>query len=89
MEELKNKLLQDCNESGLPLEAIYYLVHNKSLEETAKDLEVSKRTLQLHLKKLEVFNENLHRIVEERKKENQKIGRINHTHKGGDRKSVV
>ena len=26
MEELKNKLLQDCNESGLPLEAIYYLV---------------------------------------------------------------
>ena len=25
-EELKNKLLQDCNESGLPLEAIYYLV---------------------------------------------------------------
>lgn len=26
MEELKNKLLEDCNNSGLPLEAIYYLV---------------------------------------------------------------
>lgn len=26
MEELKKKLLDDCNSSGLPLEAIYYLV---------------------------------------------------------------
>ena len=75
--------IADKMEEQITREAIYYLVHNKSLEETAKDLEVSKRTLQLHLKKLEVFNENLHRIVEEKKKENQKIGRINHTHKGG------
>lgn len=26
MEELKNKLLDDCNNSELPLEAIYYIV---------------------------------------------------------------
>lgn len=26
MEELKKQLLKDCNDSGLPLEAVYYLV---------------------------------------------------------------
>ena len=64
-------------------EAIYYLVHNKSLENTAKDLDISKRTLQLHLKKLEIYNQNLYRLVEEKKKNNQAIGRVNHAYKGG------
>ncbi len=75
--------ITDKMEEQITREAIYYLVHDKSIEKTAEDLNISRRTLQLHLKKLVVFNENLYRLVREKKQENQVIGRVNHAHKGG------
>lgn len=75
--------ITDKMEEQLTREAIYYLVHNKSIEKTAEELNISRRTLQLHLKKLVVYNENLYRLVKEKKQENQAIGRLNHAHKGG------
>lgn len=64
-------------------EAIFYLVHNFSLEKAAEELSISKRTLQLHLKKLEVCYENIYRLVKEKKKNNQIAGRASHVSKGG------
>ena len=60
-------------------EAEEYVSNNKTVEETAKDLGISKRTLQLHFKRLQKINENLHKKVLEKQETAQQIGRI----KGG------
>lgn len=41
MEELKTKLIEDCNNSGLPLEAIYFVV-----KDVWRDVEATLRALQ-------------------------------------------
>jgi hypothetical protein len=41
MEELKTKLIQICNESGLPLEAIYFVV-----KDVWRDVEATLRSVQ-------------------------------------------
>lgn len=44
MEELKQKLLDDCNESGLPLEAILFVTKDlwRDVESTLRRLEEEK-----------------------------------------------
>lgn len=66
----ENKIIEEAN---------VYLSNDKTIKETAKDLNISKRTLQLHLKKLEIIDENLYKLVLNKKASNQKDGRI----KGG------
>jgi len=41
MEELKQKLIEACNESGLPLEAIYFVTKDlwRDAEATLRDLQ--------------------------------------------------
>ena len=60
-------------------EAEEYVSNTKTVEETAADLGISKRTLQLHLKRLEQIDENLHKKVLEKQERAQKAGRV----KGG------
>lgn len=60
-------------------EANTYLNSNKTIDETAKNLGISKRTLQLHLGKLKIIDPKLNKLVIEKKESNQKQGRI----KGG------
>lgn len=45
MNELKNKLLQLCNESGLPLEAILFIVKDlyRDVDETYRQYEIAAR----------------------------------------------
>ena len=49
MNELKKKLLQICNESGLPLEAIMFVVRDlyRDVEETYKQYEAVAQQEQL------------------------------------------
>ena len=61
-------------------EAETYLGSNGSIESVAKTLGISKRTLQLHIKKLEQIDKNLYNLVMKKKEENQRQGRI----KGGE-----
>lgn len=60
-------------------EAKEYISNDKTLSETAKILGVSKRTLQLHFKKLSEIDANLSLLVEKKKNANQDAGRV----KGG------
>ena len=60
-------------------EAKTYLNSDKTIEETAKDLKISKRTLQLHLRKLDTIDPELHKLVLAKKESMQIKGRI----KGG------
>lgn len=48
MEELKQKLIEACNESGLPLEAIYFVTKDlwRDAEATLRDLQ-SKQNIQV------------------------------------------
>ena len=67
------------NEEKIISEANTYLNSNKTMEETAKELGISKRTLQLHLGRLDVIDPELNKLVLAKKESNQKNGRI----KGG------
>ena len=60
-------------------EAKTYISSDKTIEETAKDLKISKRTLQLHLGKLDAIDPELHKLVLAKKESMQIKGRI----KGG------
>ena len=60
-------------------EAKIYVENDKTIEETAKDLGISKRTLQLHLKKIKEFDKELDKLVISKKKKNIIMGNI----KGG------
>lgn len=57
-------------------EAKAYLTSGKTLADTASDLGISKRTLQLHLGKLESIDLNLYQLVLKRKEANQNAGRV-------------
>ena len=67
------------NKDQIIQEASTYITNDKTIEETAKDLGISKRTLQLHLGKLEIINPTLNKLVLAKKESMQKQGRI----KGG------
>ena len=60
-------------------EAKIYVENDKTVEETAKDLGISKRTFQLHLKKIKELDPELDKLVITKKKKNILTGNI----KGG------
>lgn len=60
-------------------EADYYLNNDVTIEQASADLKISKRTLQLHLKKLESIDPDKFKLVTDKKKNNERQGRI----KGG------
>ena len=60
-------------------EAEYYLNNDVTIEQASTDLKISKRTLQLHLKKLEEIAPETFKLVQEKKSGNIKLGNI----KGG------
>ena len=57
-------------------EANTYLNNDKSMKDTAKELGVSIKTLQIHFKKLEEIDEDIYKLVLNKKKSNIKIGNI-------------
>ncbi len=57
----------------------YYLIGDKNLQEVAKELGISKRTLQNYIKAVEGTNKELYDAVRAKQEETQKVGRI----KGG------
>lgn len=67
------------NKDQIIQEAQTYLSGDKTIEETAKNLNISKRTLQLHLGKLDIIDPELHKLVLEKKESMQIKGRV----KGG------
>lgn len=60
-------------------EADYYLNNDVTVEEASKHLKISKKTLQLHLKKLESIAPDKFKLVEDKKANNQRQGVV----KGG------
>ena len=60
-------------------EADYYLNNDVTIEQASGDLGVSKRTFQLHLKKLESIDPEKFKLVTDKKKSNERQGKI----KGG------
>ena len=68
-----------ASEEVIIFEAQTYVNSNKTIQEIASDLHISKRTLQLHIKKLETINKKLYVQVKEKQKSNETIGRV----KGG------
>ena len=67
------------NKDQILREANIYLTNDKTVEETAKDLGIAKRTFQIHLGKLEILAPELHKLVLAKKESMQIQGRI----KGG------
>ena len=60
-------------------EAFYYLENDVTIEQASKDLGISKRTLQLHLQKLESISPLTFALVKDKKLGNERRGRV----KGG------
>jgi len=67
-----------ANDEQIKQEADIYL-ETSSMEEASKKAEVSVRTLQLHLKKLEEIDPDRYVLVQNKKKSNERVGQI----KGG------
>ena len=57
-------------------EAEYYLNNDVTIEQASSDLGVSKRTLQLHLKKLESIAPETFKLVTEKKAANERRGKV-------------
>lgn len=57
-------------------EAEYYLNNDITIDQASKDLHISKKTLQLHLKKLEEIAPTTFKLVQEKKNANIKKGTI-------------
>lgn len=62
-------------EEQIIAEARAYIDSGQTIDDTAKSLGITKRTLQLHLGKLESIDPELHTLVLERKTSNQNAGR--------------
>ena len=62
-------------EEQIIAEARAYINGGQTIADTAKSLGITKRTLQLHLGKLESIDAELHTLVLERKTSNQNAGR--------------
>ena len=63
-------------------EAEYYINNDVTIEQASSDLHISKRTLQLHLKKLEELAPETFKLVQEKKTGNIKAGTIKGGHTG-------
>lgn len=63
-------------------EAEEYVSNNKTMKETANDLHISKRTLQLHFKRLKDIDEKLYQEVINKQEKNQAEGRVKGGHLG-------
>ena len=63
-------------------EAWEYINNDLTERQTAEKLGISRRTLQLHLKKLATINQELHNLVLKKKESNIKTGRIKGGHIG-------
>ncbi len=61
-------------------EAQTYINSNKSLEETAKDLGISKKTLRIHLGKVAIMDPELHKLVLAKQQSQTKQGKITGGH---------
>lgn len=68
-----------ANDEQILKEADYYLNNNVTIAQASVDLGVSKRTLQLHLQKLESIDQDKFKLVTDKKKSNERQGKI----KGG------
>ena len=66
MEDKKERIIEEAN---------YYLNSDKTLKEVAKELQISLRTLQLHIKKLPEINNDLYSLVLNKQKAAQIAGR--------------
>ena len=66
MEDKKERIIVEAN---------YYLNSDKTLKEVAKELQISLRTLQLHIKKLPEINSDLYSLVLNKQKAAQIAGR--------------
>ena len=66
MEAKKERIIEEAN---------YYLNSDKTLKEVAKELQISLRTLQLHIKKLPEINSDLYSLVLNKQKAAQIAGR--------------
>ena len=60
MEELKQKIIKDCNESQLPLEALYFVV-----KDALRDIEETLRTFKEQQKQEQETSENVETGTEE------------------------
>ena len=63
-------------------EAEEYVSNNKTMKETADDLHISKRTLQLHFKRLKDIDKKLYQEVMNKQEKNQAEGRVKGGHLG-------
>lgn len=68
-----------ANDEQILKEANYYLDNDLTIEQASRDLGISKRTLQLHLKKLESIAPDVFKLVVDKKISNERRGKI----KGG------
>jgi len=68
-----------ATEEQIIKEAEYYLNNNVTIQQASHDLNISKRTLQLHIKKLEEISPLTFKLVQEKIKLNIKEGNV----KGG------
>lgn len=58
------------------MEADYYLNNDVTIEQASSDLGISKRTLQLHMKKLESIAPDKFKLVQDKKENSVRQGRI-------------
>lgn len=67
MEQLKQKLLDDCNNSGLPLEAIYYLVKDlfRDVSDTYEQVLEKERAEKIQKMIPEGSNVEVEEVIEE------------------------
>lgn len=66
MEDKQERIIEEAN---------YYLKSDKTLKEVAEELQISLRTLQLHIKKLPEINSDLYNLVLNKQKAAQIAGR--------------
>ena len=62
------------NQDKILEEAKVYIEGSSNIEETAKKLGISKKTLQIHLKKLQELNPDVYQLILKKRKENSAIG---------------
>ena len=68
-----------ANNEDILKEAEYYLDNDVTIEQASSDLGISKRTVQLHMKKLESIAPDKFKLVQDKKISNERQGKI----KGG------
>lgn len=65
-----------ANNEDILREADYYLNNDVTIEQASSDLGISKRTLQLHMKKLESIAPDKFKLVQDKKENSVRQGRV-------------